>query len=233
VIWILLDAVANAAPPRITEIVAANTGGLKDGVGRTPDWIEIYNPDAVPRDLSGFTLTDDLGWPTKWAFPTNTSIPAGGYLVVFASGSPRDFVDPGGWLHTPFALSEDGEYLGFRDPQGGLVQEFAPALPEFRTDVSFGEAPGGPQVIRTVVAAGAAVSWLAPAKDIGAAWRNPDFDDSAWTSAQTGIGYGYPVGPGGDTRGAMWLVNSTVYARILFALEDADSVTRLVLRMKY
>jgi Lamin Tail Domain/CotH kinase protein len=42
------------------------------------EWIELYNRGASPVDLTGWTIQDAI----DYAFPTNTIIPAGGYLVV-------------------------------------------------------------------------------------------------------------------------------------------------------
>ncbi len=144
--------VTTSGPPRITEIVAANSSGLTDGLGRASDWIEIFNPDTTPRDIAGYTLTDNPALPTLWAFPAGTTIPAGGYLVVFASSSAPGFVDTLGNLHTTFSLNNNGEYLAFRNAQGALLQEFAPALAASRTDASYGEVMTGPQVAPPVFA---------------------------------------------------------------------------------
>ena len=42
--------------PRITEIMSDNEDSLLDEDGDFPDWIEIYNPDQVTIDLSGWYL---------------------------------------------------------------------------------------------------------------------------------------------------------------------------------
>ncbi|MEJ6828698.1 MAG: lamin tail domain-containing protein, partial [Akkermansiaceae bacterium] len=103
------------AAPRITEFVAINASSLLDGDGNASDWIEIHNPDGVPLDLAGYQLTDDPEVPAKFTFANGASIPAGGYLVVFASGRPEaDYVDAGSKLHTNFSLSGSGEYLSLR-----------------------------------------------------------------------------------------------------------------------
>lgn len=51
------------------------------------DWIELYNPSAVGVDLADLSLTDDLTAPRKWIFPTNSIIPAHGYLVMPCDGN--------------------------------------------------------------------------------------------------------------------------------------------------
>jgi hypothetical protein len=46
------------------------------------DWIELYNPSDLAGDLSGMGLTDDPTVPGRWVFPSDSVIPANGYLVV-------------------------------------------------------------------------------------------------------------------------------------------------------
>ncbi|MDG2122362.1 MAG: lamin tail domain-containing protein [Verrucomicrobiales bacterium] len=128
------------ATPRITEFLAANeTGGLADSDGDFSDWIEIHNNAASPLDLSGHYLTDDATALTKWPLPAET-IPAQGYLVVFASGKNR--TTAGSQLHTSFKLASDGEYLALTvtDGMGGAtpLTEFAPTFPDQDPSVSYG-----------------------------------------------------------------------------------------------
>ena len=105
---------------RITEFLADNASGtLADEDDDTPDWVELFNPDATAADLGGLYLTDDFGSPTKWQFPA-VSIPPGGYLIVFASSKDRTPTD-GGNLHTNFSLSADGESLALIAADGETV----------------------------------------------------------------------------------------------------------------
>ncbi|MEJ6729845.1 MAG: lamin tail domain-containing protein [Akkermansiaceae bacterium] len=77
------------AGPVLSEVIADNESGLADEDGDFEDWIEIYNPSATATDLSGWHLSDDSTDRLKWTFPAGASIPAGGYLVVFASKKDR------------------------------------------------------------------------------------------------------------------------------------------------
>src|SRR5438093_575864 len=81
-------AAAVRADPIITEFMASNAKALADVDGDFSDWIEIYNPDAGPVSLDGWYLTDSATSKDKWKFPAIT-LPAGGYLVVFASNKNR------------------------------------------------------------------------------------------------------------------------------------------------
>ncbi len=136
VVGCLVVGLTGRAEPVITEFMAANAAGASDEDGAFSDWVEIYNPDAVPVELSGWYLTDSMANKKKWPFPAATLAP-GGYLIVWASGKDRR--DPGGSLHANFSLSAAGEYLGLIKPDGvTVVAEFAPAFPAQTNDVSFG-----------------------------------------------------------------------------------------------
>lgn len=126
-------------PLRLNEILARNATDIDDGFGKHQDWIEIYNPNATAVNLDSYFLTDDAGNPTKWSFP-NVSIPAGGYLLVFASG--KDTIDPVGSPHANFKLSSIGEYLAIVRPDGHTVDDaFSPTFPAQFTDISYGRHP--------------------------------------------------------------------------------------------
>jgi hypothetical protein len=139
-LWVpAANAAADDPSVVINEFAASNRRGLTDGDGNASDWIELYNSSARPVSLGGWSLTDEQSDLRKWLFPPATVLPAGGYLVVFASGqSVNDYVDTKGYLHTNFALDRGGEYLALVDPGGAVVHEYAPSFPPQRTDVSYG-----------------------------------------------------------------------------------------------
>jgi hypothetical protein len=121
--------------PVITEFMADNDETLEDEDVTAVDWIEIYNGQATPVNLAGYYLTDTSANLGLWQFPAVT-VPAYGYVVVFASAKNR--VDPGGQLHTNFALAKAGGYLALVAPNGTTVlSEFSYGLQA--TDVSYGE----------------------------------------------------------------------------------------------
>jgi hypothetical protein len=118
----------------INEFLAVNDGGLADIDGEFPDWIEIHNREASPVSLLNWSLTDDPAQLQRWRFPS-VSIPANGYLVVFASGKNQ----MSGQLHTNFKLDGDGEFLALVQPDGATVaSQFAPRFPNQRRNISYG-----------------------------------------------------------------------------------------------
>ncbi|MFT4547067.1 MAG: hypothetical protein ACI9UA_001409 [Pseudoalteromonas tetraodonis] len=124
-----------ALPPVLNEFVADNRNGLTDPDGEREDWIEIYNPNPFAIDLGGWSLSDDQLRPDKWEFAPQI-VPAGGYLIVFAS-------EKSGLLDANFKLAAAGEYLALVDPDGEIVSEFAPAYPAQFDDVAYGIPSGG------------------------------------------------------------------------------------------
>ncbi len=51
------------------------------------EWIELYNPASSDVDISGWILTDNPHFNTTryegyWVFPSDTKIPAGGYILI-------------------------------------------------------------------------------------------------------------------------------------------------------
>jgi hypothetical protein len=134
----------NAAGPGnliINEFLAVNGTGLLDENGDPEDWIEIFNPGATAVNLAGWALTNDADDLAKWVFPSR-SIPANGYLVVFASGKNK--TPASGNLHTNFTLNDSGGFLALAGPQFPRVAVSTfDDYPAQRTDYTFGQASGG------------------------------------------------------------------------------------------
>ena len=93
----------------INEFMASNSSTIADEYGEYDDWIEIYNAGGQPVWLGDKYLSDNLDNPVKWAFP-DTTIAAGGYLLIWADGQPAQ-----GSMHTPYKLDKDNEEIGIFD----------------------------------------------------------------------------------------------------------------------
>ncbi len=131
----------SAVPPvLINEFLASNGSGLKTHQESAEDWVELYNRSAEAINLSGWYLTDSASEPTRWQFPSGTTLGAGEYLIVFCNswhGEPL----VGGEYFANFSLSKEGEYLALIAPDGQtLIHEFFPTYPPQYTDISYSEA---------------------------------------------------------------------------------------------
>jgi len=97
----------------INEIMPSNASTVADETGAYPDWFELYNPGSTDVSLAGWTVSDDLDDPGKHELSAELSVPAGGFLVLWADKDVED-----GPLHVDFNLSADGEDLGLWDADG-------------------------------------------------------------------------------------------------------------------
>ncbi|HEY7091380.1 MAG TPA: lamin tail domain-containing protein, partial [Tepidisphaeraceae bacterium] len=232
---------------QISEFLASNTKGITDEDGDHSDWIELHNTDAAAFDLTGWYLTDDAANLTKWQLPA-TSLPANGYLTVFASSKNRRVVDQP--LHTNFSLSKSGEYLGLVMPDGTTVsQSFAP-FPAQKDDVSYGIGAGTDTSSDvTLVGASTSLRVISPTGENPAVddnWREIGFDDSAWLSGTRSIGFdrdsdGVNLLPFigrvlADNNAEMPTTTNpryTAYVRYAFNVADKDQLSSLKLDLRF
>jgi hypothetical protein len=123
-------------PLRINEVLAVNAASVKDPQGEYDDWIEIYNAGQQPIDCAGMYLTDDPVNPAKWKIPAGdpllTTIPADGYLLIWADG---DTTSSG--LHASFSLSGDGDEVALYDKDGLTLIDYVD-FGEQHADISYG-----------------------------------------------------------------------------------------------
>jgi hypothetical protein len=154
----LAGALAAHAQVHINEFLVHNPGRPNDPDakldmdGRSPGWVELRNSSAATVNLTGWALSDNPAVPGKWVFAapvspatTPTTIPAGGYTLVFCGGLERNVanVEP----HTNFKLDDSGAVLLSKpDGNGGWtvvdqIGSLAAPYPPQRQAVSYGR-PG-------------------------------------------------------------------------------------------
>ncbi|MES2658318.1 MAG: CotH kinase family protein [Verrucomicrobiota bacterium] len=239
-ISLLLQTALCHGSPVISEFAASNGNGIKDEDDSRQDWIEIRNPDAVAVNLENWCLSDTVASKAKWRFPAVT-IPANGHLIVFASNKDRAIA--GQPLHTNFALSAGGEYLGLTMPDGATtVSEYTPKFPAQYEDISYGI----PYTVQTStpVQPNASAKWRVPTSvnSVGSNWTTIGFADGAWNTATMGLGfdpnggsvnYLPEIGSGGNLQTALQnnAQTQTCYVRIPFTAPAG--VVSLKLRVKY
>lgn len=95
----------------INEFMASNDTFIADQAGEYDDWIELYNSSLDPVNIGGWYITDDLGEIQKWQIPATepdiTTIPPGGFLIIWADEQMEQ-----GVLHVDIKLSGNGESIG-------------------------------------------------------------------------------------------------------------------------
>lgn len=227
-----------AASPIISEFLASNQGGLRDGDGNTSDWIEIFNAGDESVDLAGYRLTDRADQLSKWTFPS-TLLQAGEYLVVFASGREgTGALDSQGHLHTNFTLKREGEYLALVSPSGTIVSKFGSSsenFPEQIPNVSYGIAQS-----LTLLDARSDMWYVVPTGDAGGStWTLPDFDAAGhgFTAGKASLGLESRPNDRVNFTGQFDTVlpagTHGAYLRMEFQVHDASAIGNLLLRLKY
>jgi hypothetical protein len=108
---------------KINEFMAFNSSCCPDddsGTNEFDDWIEIYNSSDQAIDIGGMYLSDDKTNPFNSRLPLDnpsaTTIPAKGFIIVWADGSPGQ-----GPLHLDFSLSNAGEDVALFYKDGRLI----------------------------------------------------------------------------------------------------------------
>ncbi|MGQ0627829.1 MAG: CotH kinase family protein [Phycisphaerales bacterium] len=219
----------------ISEFMASNSTALADEDGAFSDWLELYNAGPSPVNLDGWYLTDNANNRTRWRIPAVVLAP-GQHRIVWASNKNRS--NPAAPLHTNFALSAGGEYLGLVRPDGTTVAfEYAPQFPPQLSDVSYGISTDAASAV--FVAEGAAARALVPTNgNLALTWTTPGFVvPAAWLTGVTGVGYeratGYESLIGLNVNASMYNRNGSCYFRVPFTLASVPAFERLVLKMKY
>ncbi|HQA37868.1 MAG TPA: CotH kinase family protein [Kiritimatiellia bacterium] len=231
-----ITCLAAATPPVvISEFMAENNGFCYDGFGNASDWLELQNTTSRAINLAGWSLSDNAGTPAKWLLPAVT-LPPWGTLQIWASNA--DQTDPAGELHTNFALSKNGEFLGLYDADRMPVHAYSPSFPPQVENIAYGLAVTLVDDTRRLVSNTSPVRAHCPADAaLGTVWRGQAFDDADWLAGLLPAGYG--------TKNPSWVsqVNLSllgiaqgrpgVYLRIPFELTDAAAVRSLALTLTY
>jgi hypothetical protein len=249
---------ANIAQPLGDQRMLRINEWLADGlVLFEDDFIELYNPQTAPVDLTGLYLTDNpVTQPDKCPLGPLSFIAGEGFAVFRADNSNR----PG---HVDFRLSADVEMIGLFDAGRNQIDKvlYGPQT----KDVSYGRAPDGTdnfqffelptpgvanpligpatEILTTIVPEDSNKRVLVPTEDIGDGWRTEiHFDDSAWepcTGSPGGVGFertsGYQDFLSIDLQEQMYATNATCYIRIPFTVgaNELIGLTELTLKVRY
>ena len=86
---------ANSAPAsaavELSEVLAKNVSAVNNA-GTFPDYVELRNTTGATVDITGWTLTTT----NNFVFPAGTTLPAGGYLIVYCDNAGTPDLHTGG-----------------------------------------------------------------------------------------------------------------------------------------
>lgn len=203
-----LGAVNISAPVGATTTLRINEWMASPGGALVTDFIELYNPDALPVNLGGLHLTDrPIGLPKLHRIAPLSFVDGFGYRVFVADGD-----DKAGPDHVNFALGGEVGEIALSSATGQIIdgvvygQQFA--------GISQGRSPnGGPSVVFfdlptpgagnpvtagpvqpqtvTLIAIDGTHTWRydETGNDLGTAWSATGFDDSSWLSGSPVFGF--------------------------------------------
>jgi hypothetical protein len=130
---------ATGLSPLINEWMASNTKTLLDpSIGHFDDWLELYNPNPIALDLTGYTLLGSLNG-SHWPLPAGTQIGAHRFLFVWADGGATP--SQPGELHAIFKLSKGGDSIVLFAPNSLAVNSVR--FMSQTNDVTQGRFPDG------------------------------------------------------------------------------------------
>ncbi len=124
----------------ISELMSSNDSFPAAAGQRAGDWAEFYNDSDQVQDMSGWGISDNINWPSKWRVPQGVAIYPGEYKVVMLDKSKTPGTNAA-QLHASFALKRaGGEVLTLSDATGRVLDRAI--LPEVPTDISYGRIAG-------------------------------------------------------------------------------------------
>lgn len=101
----------------INEVLPNNVAGIVDAAGEHEPWIELYNGGTGAVPLEGWALSDSPGNLAQWLFPAGSSIPAQGYLLVWADGEVAE--STAAQFHANFRLNPSAGTVALSSLQNG------------------------------------------------------------------------------------------------------------------
>lgn len=126
----------------LNEAQADNVSGPVDNFGQREPWVELYNPGPGALSLNGYSLSTNYTNLAQWSFPAGTSVPAGGYLIVWCDGQTGQ--SAAGVPHTSFRLASGSGRIALSRLVGGTNQivDYL-TYTDLPSNWSYGDVPDG------------------------------------------------------------------------------------------
>jgi hypothetical protein len=146
-IRVMVQTAVNAGDIVLNELMADNTKTARNAKGDYADWIELYNRTNQALSLADVYMTDDKAVPRKWRFPAAATIPANGYLIVWADDDSTNSEIR--QVHTNFKLSSSGETVFLTNAAGVVIDSVI--FTKQRQDTAWARIPNGTGAFRFVL----------------------------------------------------------------------------------
>ncbi len=131
----------------LNELQADNLNGITNSAGQHVPWLELFNPGTNDVSLNGLYLANNYTNLVQWAFPTNASIGAGQFEVIFADGETN--LSATNELHANFVLSDGTGSLALTRVTNGQPQVLDYVdYPNVSPNDSYGSYPDGQRFLR-------------------------------------------------------------------------------------
>lgn len=102
---------------KINEVMVVNEANAIDDFGERHGWIELFNSNHAPMEISSIFITDDPSQPKKYPVPlgdVNTKMPKRQHVIFWADGRPSR-----GTFHMSFVLKPGQDnWIGVYDSNG-------------------------------------------------------------------------------------------------------------------
>ena len=120
---------------RINEVMVINETNFEDDYGNKEAWIELFNSNYAPLEISSVFITTDSTRPKMYPVPLGdkeTRIGKRQHVVFWADGKPSR-----GTFHTSFVLAADHpNWIGIYDADGITLIDSV-TVPVLEADMSF------------------------------------------------------------------------------------------------
>lgn len=128
--------------PQLSELLPNPQGTGNDA---TDEFIELYNPNSKPFDLSGFILQTGLSSPHSYTFPGDTTVAASSFKAFYSSDTGLSLSNTSGQakLLDPF-----GAIIGSTDPYGTAKDGYAWAVAKGKWYWTTTVTPGAANIIK-------------------------------------------------------------------------------------
>lgn len=131
----------------INEVCTKNLRYTHAEDGTCCDWIELYNKSEEDVSLAGWGISDRAK-KVKHIFTADVTVPAKGFLILWACGTETSS-DKNGGISLPFALSKNGEKLYLFNAAGAVADYVV--VPAIAEGGSFGRTTDGGDVLAEFV----------------------------------------------------------------------------------